>query len=784
MQAFSLTRLLSPEVDYEAAPILANDRQGFKLTQKNQHCRHIHDSDVLPKFNPQTYNDWDVCYVFPAEVTKPGDIIEVEQIKTALLEICRARVGRNVDELNRLERLHPVYGLDVMKLTSCTRAEFAELLRSIFFRVLDHVQAHHVHELGMDKKKHLFVRARLSEAGAQVIADYKDYPLCVDRDCTRFKEFKSDPDFMPPYMKFERQIEDRGTGQVWQRYDRLSRRVKGVGMSDSEASIFKDIDRIRLLRLAVFEFMNVDLMIRNKWMLQSYALKQPASETALSLNWASFRHVLSWSQPLDEVRNYFGEEIAMYYAWLGYYTRCLVVPSVLGLVTWVFSRVVKMEHPASDSPWLHAAGFAFCVGVAIWSTLFFNLWVRRENVLCLRWGTEHDQLSRVANEEFAFFKPEKFTVDPVEPDRFVRWFSPCKRRMRRTFTLLFLVVSSALVVFLVNDDINDAVAKLFGATEYRGLEEMIQSWIPSAKLAAQIALITTLCIKIYDKLWTSLISWRMGEFENHQYLSEYTNSTNFKLFVFKVANYFGIIFYLAFFKPYFNPCEEDEEKDCSMTLGKQLWSFFIMDIVMNVSEIGLPLAMFHIKKYMSKPDPEMPGYQLQSYMKPYTGAGGLTADYLDKMIEFGYTALFSVAVPFLPLLGLLVNTIEIRSDAFKLLHMYQRPFPRFADSIGIWDDLQKGMTFIGVISNVLLCCFVTIGSEHSLVTKLTLSLVLSLGALGLKDFTEFRLPGESSSYRLLKARMQVVDYEALWGQAAQADLAAPDKLTRPQTYVV
>eukprot|EP01054_Gregarina_sp_Poly1_P001793 Gregarina_sp_Poly_1__1792@NODE_1465_length_4068_cov_574_937766_g969_i0_p1_GENE_NODE_1465_length_4068_cov_574_937766_g969_i0NODE_1465_length_4068_cov_574_937766_g969_i0_p1_ORF_typecomplete_len784_score86_39Anoctamin/PF04547_12/1_5e80DUF2269/PF10027_9/0_085DUF1772/PF08592_11/8DUF1772/PF08592_11/1_4e02DUF1772/PF08592_11/1_8e04PMP1_2/PF08114_11/1_8e04PMP1_2/PF08114_11/0_55_NODE_1465_length_4068_cov_574_937766_g969_i01402491 len=783
MQSFSLTKLLSPEVDFESAPVQAGDRQGFKLTQKNQHCRHIHDSEVLPKLNISTYSDWDVCYVFPAEVSKPSDIMDVELIKASLLEICRARVGRNVDELNRLERLHPVYGLDVMKLTSCTRAEFAELLRSIFLRVLDHIQAQCVQERGMDKHRDLFVRARLSEAGAQVIADYKDYPLCVDRDCTRFKEFKSDPEFMPPYMKYERQIEDRGTSQVWQRYDRLSRRLKNVPFNDMEASIFKDIDRIRLLRLAVFEFMNTDLMIRNKWMKQSYALKQPATETALSQNWASFRHLPSWNQPLDEIRNYFGEEIAMYYAWLGYYTKCLIIPSILGLVTWGFTRLLKSQS-SMDSPWLHATGFLFCVGIAIWSTFFFNLWVRQENILCLRWGTDNDKLSRIANEEFAFFKPEKFVVDPVEPDRFIRWFSPCKKRVRRTLTLTFLIISAGLVVFLVNDDINDAVAKVFGATEYRGLEELIQSWIPSPHVAAQIAVITSLCIKIYDKLWTSMISWRMGEFENHQYLSEYNNSTNFKLFIFKVANYFGIIFYLAFFKPYFNPCEEDEEKDCSITLGKQLWSFFILDIVMNASEIGFPLVMYYFTKYTSKPDPSIPGYQLQSYLKPYTRAVGLTGDYLDKMIEFGYTALFSVAVPFLPLLGMLVNIVEIRSDAFKILHMYQRPFPRFADSIGIWDDLQKGMTFIGVISNVLLCCFVTIGSEHSLVMKLTLSLLLSLGALALKDFAEFKLPSESPTYRLLKARMQVVDYEALWGQSAQADLSAPDKLAQPQTFVM
>ena len=38
-------------------------------------------------------------------------------------------------------------------------------------------------------------------------------------------------------------------------------------------------------------------------------------------------------QPLNEIRDYFGDEVAMYFAWLEVYTRALVVPSVLGVVT-------------------------------------------------------------------------------------------------------------------------------------------------------------------------------------------------------------------------------------------------------------------------------------------------------------------------------------------------------------------------------------------------------------------------------------------------------------------
>jgi hypothetical protein len=38
------------------------------------------------------------------------------------------------------------------------------------------------------------------------------------------------------------------------------------------------------------------------------------------------------SQPLDKVRDYFGEELAFYFAWLGFYTTWLAPAAVIGII--------------------------------------------------------------------------------------------------------------------------------------------------------------------------------------------------------------------------------------------------------------------------------------------------------------------------------------------------------------------------------------------------------------------------------------------------------------------
>ena len=44
-------------------------------------------------------------------------------------------------------------------------------------------------------------------------------------------------------------------------------------------------------------------------------------------------------QPLWLIRNYFGAKIGLYFAWLGFYTEMLVLPSIIGLLVIMFGAV-------------------------------------------------------------------------------------------------------------------------------------------------------------------------------------------------------------------------------------------------------------------------------------------------------------------------------------------------------------------------------------------------------------------------------------------------------------
>ena len=64
--------------------------------------------------------------------------------------------------------------------------------------------------------------------------------------------------------------------------------------------------------------------------------------------------------------------------------------------------------------------------------------------------------------------------------------------------------------------------------------------------------------------------------------------------------------------------------------------------------------------------------EVEGSTPPYEGT---LDDYLEMFIQFGYVTLFSSAYPLAGLCALLNNLIEVRSDAFKLCFIHQRPFP-------------------------------------------------------------------------------------------------------------
>ena len=214
------------------------------------------------------------------------------------------------------------------------------------------------------------------------------------------------------------------------------------------SEFFSSAERSRmvyyLLELAQFSEKPTDIgisnLIYNEVLLDAYPLhdgpllknlegaKPSNSRQRLQKDWATPRCLFKY-QPLDLIRDYFGEKIALYFSWLGYYTAFLVVPAILGISVFIYgivsaeqSEVVK--ESCSSKPGMngtysyymcplcdkHCSYFLlnttcmyskithffdneftliFTVFMCLWSTVFIELWKRYQIELAYKWHTHH-----------------------------------------------------------------------------------------------------------------------------------------------------------------------------------------------------------------------------------------------------------------------------------------------------------------------------------------------------------------------------------------------------------
>ena len=75
-------------------------------------------------------------------------------------------------------------------------------------------------------------------------------------------------------------------------------------------------------------------------------------------------------QPIEEIRDYFGEQIALYFAFIQTYTRSLIWPTVIGVATMVGHVQNGVEG--------NQLTIIYSILVSFWSVYFLSAWKRRQ----------------------------------------------------------------------------------------------------------------------------------------------------------------------------------------------------------------------------------------------------------------------------------------------------------------------------------------------------------------------------------------------------------------------
>jgi len=114
--------------------------------------------------------------------------------------------------------------------------------------------------------------------------------------------------------------------------------------------------------------------------------------TTLEKNW---KFSLLGKMPAKKIKRYFGEKIGFYFEFLSFYTISLFFLGIIGIITYIIQYTDSLQSKSIE--FFSELGFKkstliivfntfYSFAVILWSTIFLEIWKRKEAKLATQWG--------------------------------------------------------------------------------------------------------------------------------------------------------------------------------------------------------------------------------------------------------------------------------------------------------------------------------------------------------------------------------------------------------------
>jgi len=413
---------------------------------------------------------------------------------------------------------------------------------------------------------------------------------------------------------------------------------------------------------------------------------------------------------IDKLRDHFGVHIAMYFAFLNAYSKSLVPMAVTGFIFWLSG--LANHH-------------MYACLVVLWAIAFVEYWHIRERMLAVRWGMTG--VSSVS-ERNSHFTPRTKSLSPItgmEEEVFENWRRDVRFLLCVPVTILFLVflVSTMAAIFLFQVVVDEV---------YDGPAKSLVALIPT--------ILFSTCIPLIQSAWR-MAAQIMTNFENHATVHRFQSSLTFKIFGMQSIVTYGILaltayMYLPFGEYLINQLQVHGYLDrlfafvtrdpnafkgriqpfhVSPTgLHDQLFAMSVTQQLMNTfTEVILPILWRHAEKFINKIRGSSRRKELEAFAKTNRDQAFLErvqnefdldvydefTDYAEMATQLGVISLWSVLWPLAPVMSVVNNFFELRSDAFKLVVNMRRPIPRRVESIGSWSSVLSHLAHLSFFTN-------------------------------------------------------------------------------------
>lgn len=387
----------------------------------------------------------------------------------------------------------------------------------------------------------------------------------------------------------------------------------------------------------------------------------------------------------DEMRiaEYFGEEVAFYFAWMNHYKRWLIAASVLGAVTTLAGTLCGFDSLSNQ--------FApFCTLILIIGmVLCVKMWERKCELLAMRFKMLH---SHVKDEKNWQFKGD--VVNPVtgKKDYYPSWKRGCiLQPLSWAVSLSYVGLTIFVTLCFLNAEGETEKESMLSIEFFRRLSEPGNLFGKDSPYQLSLLVLFPVSTMVLSKLF-DYVARKLTEFENYQRRGEYIRAFTQKRVTLEAINRYAKLFFFIFVR-----------QDMATITDNVRLLFIIDEAIRMFTEVLLPFVTSHraylmavFRKNVVLPTP------IDEYLSEYE----IYSDFVQMAVQLGYIALFATAYPIAPLFALIVNTIEMHCDLFKLCFVVRRPIPRYGVSqLSVWSGVFRLFAVGAILTNTFLIVF-------------------------------------------------------------------------------
>jgi len=417
-------------------------------------------------------------------------------------------------------------------------------------------------------------------------------------------------------------------------------------------------------------------------------------------NWSLF------SPPLNAIRNYFGESVALYWSFAETYTRFLALIAILGFVEF-YCEQNGINYIYSN--------LLFAIFNLLCLAIFCEIWKRKSAGHSFYWGTSGKLRRKPPRPEYR----GELCENPVT-GRLEMFYPKGKRLKKIIFTsvpITILCLAIGFIFMILSFEADHLMAEMVIDPETGEASDDILSKI----LLNVPSIIYSLSILIFNKIYLKLAR-RLTTWENHRTEEQHDKHITLKLISFEFMNTFMALFYLGFY-----------QQDLAGLRSQLFTTLIVQQVVNQVQEVIIPLLLHKpaTVKFMHKMSDKI-GVSLKPVTKNIRGVVDLAQDddkvraanhdtlaepldtlhddFMELWLQFGHVFLFSGVYPLAACFAFANNITELVADRYKLCKLSRKPKVLAVRDIGAWYTAFRITALLSIISN---CGLLALDLRHT-----------------------------------------------------------------------